>query len=62
MLIDSGATHNFIDKDLVPKRRLMVEDFSRFKMIIAEDFTIPCIEVIRQLKISLGDYIECDDF
>lgn len=48
VLIDSGASHNFIGKDLVAKRGIEVEDFKGFSM--------PCAEKISSLSNKLGNH------
>ena len=62
MLIDSGATHNFIDEGFVMKIGLKEEEFEGLNVTIADGFTMPCTRVVKQLKLTLGDYELCDDF
>lgn len=45
-LVDSRATHNFIDEGLVVKRGLHVEDFPRFSVTIADGFQLSCTRVV----------------
>lgn len=46
MLIDSGATHNFIDDGLVIKGELMTANFEGSNVIVVDGFTMPCLKVI----------------
>ena len=41
VLLDSGATHNFIDEGFVMKRGLKAEDFEGFNVIVVDGFTMP---------------------
>lgn len=54
-LVDSGATHNFIDEGLVMRRGLQVEEFPGFSVIVADGFSLTCTKVIPQLSIQFGD-------
>jgi len=54
ILIDSGATHNFIDEGLVTRMKLKPNNFERFNVIVADGFTILCTRRIQQLDITLG--------
>lgn len=62
ILIDSGVAHNFLDEGYVLKRGLKTEEFLGFNVTVADGFTMPCTRIVRQLKITLGDYELCDDF
>ena len=62
ILLDSGETHNFFDEDFFMKRGLKVEAFEGFNITLADGFTMPCTQVVKQLKMTLGDYELCDDF
>lgn len=42
VLIDSGATHNFIDEGLVDKLGLKTIFLEGFNVIVANGYTIPC--------------------
>ena len=44
------------------KRGLKEEYFEGFNVTIADGFTMPCTRVVKQLKMTLGDYELCDDF
>lgn len=61
-LVDSGATHNFIDEGLAAKRGLQVEEFDGFSVRVADGFAISCTKRIPRLSIQMGDYTLTDDF
>ena len=44
------------------QRGLKIEDFEGFNVTVADGFTMPCTLVVKQLKMTLGDYELCDDF
>lgn len=60
-LLDTGATHNFIDEHSVAKWGLQVEEFSRFDVRVASGDTLNCSGRIPQLNIQMGDYTLVDD-
>lgn len=43
------------------KRGLKVEYFEGFNVIVADGFTMPCTRVVKQLRMTLGDYELCDE-
>ena len=42
VLVDGGATHNFIDESLVEKRKLPTNSFEGFTMVIPGNHTMEC--------------------
>ena len=42
ILVDGGATHNFIDSTLLEKRKLPTESFEGFTVIIPRNHTMEC--------------------
>ena len=62
MLIDGGATHNFIDRKLVERRVLPMEYFEGFTVVIAGGGHMECTRWIPKLHITLGNYKLSDDF
>ena len=56
VLLDSGASHNFINDGFVMKRGLKVEYFEGFNITIADGFTMPYTWMVKQLNMTLGDY------
>ncbi|KAH9311173.1 hypothetical protein KI387_026208, partial [Taxus chinensis] len=61
-LIDTGATHNFIDEVVVAKKGLQTEEFEGFKVMVADGFHISCTKKISNLTMQLGNYEVKDDF
>jgi hypothetical protein len=62
MLIDGGASHNFIDAALVRKRHLPTIEFDGFMVEVAGGRTMPCDRYIPQMNITLGRYNLTQDF
>jgi hypothetical protein len=61
-LVDGGATHNFIDVALVTRRKILVEDFNGFNVVVADGYNMMCTQRIRGLEVTLGNYTLTDDF
>ena len=61
-LIDTGATHNFIDEKFVSRRGLHTEEHRGFKVMVADGFKIDCTKKISNLQLRLGDYDMTGDF
>lgn len=55
-MVDSGATHNFIDEEFVVREGQQVEDFSGFNVMLANGSKINCIRRIPRLSIQLDNY------
>ena len=62
VLIDGGATHNFIDRKLVERRGLPIEEFEGFTVVVARGGRMECTRWILKLHITLGNYNLSDDF
>ena len=62
MLIDCGATHNFIDHTLVERRGLSIEEFKGFIVVVAGGGHMECTRWIPKLNITLGNYSLANDF
>lgn len=62
MLIDDGATHNFIDEGYVAKKNLSVVDFEGFRVVNANGQLSLCDKMVKQLGIRVQDHIVRDDF
>lgn len=62
VLIDGRATHNFIDAEFVGKKKLKSEIFSGFRVFNVNGQISLCDQVVKQVKISFGDYSVVDDF
>jgi hypothetical protein len=62
VLIDGGASHNFIDAALVSKRHLPTIEFDGFMVEVQGGSTMPCERYIPQLNITLGRCSLTQDF
>jgi hypothetical protein len=62
VLIDGGASHNFIDIAMVERRRLPTVEFEGFLVEVAGDRTIACDRYIPQMNLTLGRYTLTQDF
>jgi hypothetical protein len=54
VLIDGGASHNFIDAALLKRRHIPTVEFEGFKVEVAGGSTMPCDRYIPGLKLTLG--------
>ena len=54
VLVDSGASHNYIDEKLVNRMKLKTEKFKDFTTIQATGSLVRCTKVIPQQEITLG--------
>jgi hypothetical protein len=61
-LVDSGATHNFIDVSLVARRGLHTEEFEGFHVAVADGYTMTCLDMIPDLEVKLGTYTLINTF
>ena len=55
-LLDTGATHNFIDARFVEKRGLITEEFEGIRVKVADGYTLRCERMIRDLPLRLNNY------
>jgi hypothetical protein len=62
VLVDGGASHNFIDASLVERKGIATEAFEGFSMIIPGENTLNCTRYVSQMTLSLGNYTITDDF
>ena len=62
VLINGGATHNFIDRTQVERRGLSMEEFEGFTVVVAGVGRMECTRWIPKLNITLGNYSLTDDF
>ncbi|KAH9296678.1 hypothetical protein KI387_044258 [Taxus chinensis] len=62
VLIDSGATHNFIDASLVERWGLQTEDFEGFNVVVANGESMRCTRWVPQVSIMMGNYTVTNDF
>jgi hypothetical protein len=54
VLIDGGASHNFIDAALLKRRHIPIVEFEGFKVEVAGGSTMPCNKYIPGMKLTLG--------
>jgi hypothetical protein len=54
VLIDGGASHNFIDSTLLKRRHIPTVEFEGFKVEVASGSTMPCDRYISGMKLTLG--------
>jgi hypothetical protein len=54
ILIDGGASHNFIDSTLLRRRHIPTVEFEGFKVEVAGGSTMPCDRYIPGMKLTLG--------
>jgi hypothetical protein len=62
ILVDGGATHNFIDASLVSRMGLRTEEFEGFHVAVENGYTMTCLDMVPDLDINLGNYILTDTF
>jgi hypothetical protein len=62
VLIDGGASHNFIDIDMVERRHIPTIDFEGFLVEVAGGHTIACDKYIPQMSLTLGRDTLTQDF
>jgi hypothetical protein len=62
VLIDGGASHNFIDSALVKRRHIPTVEFEGFRVEVARGNTMPCDRYIPGLSLTLGRYDLAQDF
>ena len=53
-LLDTGATHNFVNEGLMSRSGLQMKEFERFRVWQMDLFT--CIKRILNLPLRLNDY------
>ena len=56
ILIDNGATHNFIDAHLVQRREIPTDTFEGFFVLVLGDRTMKCIHYVPSLSVTMGTY------
>ena len=55
-MVDSGATHNFIDAQLVQRRAIPTDDFEGFSVLVPGDRTMQCMHYVPSLLVTMGTY------
>ena len=56
VLIESGATHNFIDTQIVHRRGIPIDNFEGFSVLVLGARTMQCVKYVSALTITLGTY------
>ena len=56
VLVDGGATHNFIDATLVERRNLDAENFDGLTIIILGKNSMDCTKWIPKLQVTIGNH------
>jgi hypothetical protein len=62
ILINGGASHNFINASLVNRRHLPIVEFEIFLVEVAGGGTMPCDRYIPKMSLTLGSYNLTHDF
>ena len=61
VLVDRGATHNFIYPTLVERRKLQDETFDGFIVIIPGNNFMDCTKWIPELQVTRGNHTITDN-
>ncbi|KZV50196.1 hypothetical protein F511_26056 [Dorcoceras hygrometricum] len=56
IMVDSGASHNFVSRPLVEKLGLMIDETVRFGVCLGDGGKVRCQGVCRNLNVELGMY------
>ena len=62
VLVDGGATHNFIDAEMVEKIKIPSEPFDGFTVLIPGHNTMQCNTWVPKLQVTIGNYTFVDSF
>ena len=62
VLVDSGATYNFIDAQMVEQRGIQTESFDEFSVLVPGDQTMVCARCVPELLVMMGTYTLTDHF
>ena len=55
-MVDSGATHNFIDAQMVKWRGIPTESFDGFSFLVPGAQTMQCAWYVPELVVTMGNY------
>jgi len=61
-LVDSGATHNFIDAQMVKRRGVTTKEFEGLSFIVLGDRSMQCTRYIPALIVTIQNYSMIDHF
>ena len=62
VMLDSGATLNFINSSLVQQRNLPMEAHVGFQVKVAGGTFLPCTHLVPQLSITMANHTMTEDF
>ena len=62
VLVDGGATHKFIDAYVVEKRKIPIEPFDGFTVVIPGHNTMQCKTWVPKLQVTVANYTFVDYF
>ena len=60
--MDSGATHNFIDAQMVERRGIHTESFEGFSFLVLGGRTMQCTRYVLGMTVVMGNYSMTDHF
>lgn len=55
VLVDSGATHNFIDAQLAQRRGITTIEFKGYSILVSDDRTMQCTRYVPTLTVTMGN-------
>ena len=61
-MVDSVATHNFINAQLVQRREIPTDAFEGFSVLVLGYRTIQCMHYFPSLSFTMGTYTLIDHF
>ena len=62
VLVDNGATHKFIDAQMVERRGIQTKSFDGFSVLVPRDQTMVCARYVPELSVTMGTYTLTDHF
>ena len=62
VLVNSGATHNFIDAQMVERRGILTKSFDGFSVLVLGAQTMQCAWYVPELAVMMGTYTMTDHF
>lgn len=62
VMLDSGATLNFINSSLVKRSGLPTESYTGFQVKVARGTLLPYTHLVPQLSITMANHMVTEDF
>jgi hypothetical protein len=62
VLVDGGASHNCMDSSLVERKRISIESFEGFSVVILGENTLDFTRYVTRMTLNLGNYVLTDEF